>query len=115
MTTKVEFVAMAVSVKEEIWLRRLLQSLGFPQQAPMIIFSDRQGVIQLIQNPKYHKWTKHIETKYYSIREEYNRKQIDVHYVYTIKQQLADLLTKALPHELQQQLRDLQGLISPLC
>jgi hypothetical protein len=106
---------MAVSVKEEIWLRRLLQSLGFPQQAPMIIFFDRQVVISLVKNPKYHKRTKHIETKYFSIREKYNRKQIDVHYIHTIKRQLADLLTKALPHELQQQLRNLQGLVSPLC
>lgn len=111
-TTEAEFVALAESVKEAIWLRRLLSSLEFPPRTPTIILLDNQGAIQLVKNPKYHKRTKHIETKYYLIREKYERKQIDVHYVHT-KQQLADLLTKALPRETFHQLRDLQGLVAP--
>ena len=39
-TTEVEFVAMAESVKEAIWLRRLLHSLGFSSSQPTQIFSD---------------------------------------------------------------------------
>ena len=112
-TTEAEFVAMAESVKEAIWLRRLLQSLGFPSQVPTPIFSDNQGAIQLVKNPKFHKRTKHIETKYYLIREKYDRKEIDVFYIHT-KQQLADLLTKALARESFQHLRSLQGLVAYL-
>ena len=111
-TTEAEFVAMAESVKEAIWLHRLLHSLGFSSQNPTSIFSDNQGTIQLVKNPKYHKRTKHIETKYYLIREKFERKQIDVFYIHT-KQQLADLLTKPLPREAFQHLRSLQGLITP--
>ena len=33
-TTEAEFVAMAETVKEAIWLRRLLSSLGFPATTP---------------------------------------------------------------------------------
>ena len=112
-TTEAEFVAMAESVKEAIWLRRLLHSLAFPSQVPTPIFSDNQGAIQLVKNPKFHKRTKHIETKYYLIREKYERKEIDVFYVHT-KHQIANLLTKALTRESFQHLRSLQGLVAPL-
>ena len=104
---------MAESVKEAIWLRRLLHSLAFPSQVPTPIFSDNQGAIQLVKNPKFHKRTKHIETKYYLIREKYERKEIDVFYVHT-KHQIANLLTKALTRESFQHLRSLQGLVAPL-
>ena len=112
-TTEAEFVAMAETVKEAIWLRRLLSSLGFPASTPTPLFSDNQGAIQLVKNPKFHKRTKHIETKYYLIREKYERDQIDVLYVHT-KQQLADILTKPLPREIFQHLRHLHGLATPL-
>jgi hypothetical protein len=111
-TTEAEFVAMAESVKEAIWLRRLLHSLGFNSSAPTPVYSDNQGAIQLVKNPKYHKRTKHIETKYYVIREKYERQQIDVLYVPT-KHQLADILTKALPRESFQYLRTLHGVVAP--
>jgi hypothetical protein len=111
-TTEAEFVAMAESVKEAIWLRRLLQSLGFSPSQPTSIFSDNQGAIQLVKNPKFHKRTKHIETKYYLIREKYDQQQVEVLYVNT-KQQLADLLTKPLPRDPFQHLRALQGIVAP--
>lgn len=74
---------MDESVKEAIWLRRLLHSLGFPPCIPTTIFSNNQGAIQLVKILKYHKHTKHIEIKYYLIREKYERKQIDVYYINT--------------------------------
>ena len=70
-TTEAEFVAMAESAKEALWLRRLLHRLGFPSCLPTPISSDNQGAIQLVKNPKYYKRMKHIETKYYLIREKY--------------------------------------------
>ena len=73
---------MAESIKEAIWLRHFLHSFGFPSQVPTPFFSDNQGAIQLVKNPKYHKRTKHIETKYYLIQEKYDCKQIDVFYIH---------------------------------
>ena len=46
-TTEAEFVAMAKFVKEAIWLRRFLHSLGFPSSIPTPIFSGNQRAIQL--------------------------------------------------------------------
>jgi hypothetical protein len=111
-TTEAEFVAMAESVKEAIWLQRLLRSLGFSSSIPTSIFFDNQGAIQLVKNPKFHKRTKHIETKYYLIREKYEQQQVDVLYINT-KQQLADLFTKSLPRDPFQYLRTLQGIVAP--
>ena len=110
--TEAEFVAMAESVKEAIWLRCLLHSLGFPSSTPTSVFSDNQGAIQLMKNPKFHKRTRHIETKYYVIPEKNEQQQIDVSYINT-KQQLADLLTKPLPHKAFQHLCTLQGIVAP--
>lgn len=111
-TTEAEFVAMDESVKEAIWLRRLLHSLGFPSSQPTQILSVNQGAIQLVKNPRYHKRTKHIETKYYLIREKYDQQEVTVSYVNT-KQQLADILTKALTKDVFQHLRHLHGLVAP--
>ena len=75
---------MAESVKEAIWLRCLLHNLGFPYKLPTWIFSDNQGAIQLlVKNPKYHKRTKHIETKYYLIPGKYDQQHIKVLYINT--------------------------------
>ena len=103
---------MAESVKEVVWLRRLLHSLGFPSRLPPLIFSNSQGAIQLVKNPKYHKRTKHIETKYYLIRKKYAQQEIEVPCI-TTKQQVVDILTKALPRETFHHLRTLQGLVAP--
>ena len=110
--TEAEFVAMTESVKEAIWLRCLFHSLGFPSSTPTSVFLDNQGAIQSVKNPKFHKRTKHIETKYYLIREKNEQQKIDVSYINS-KQQLADLLTKPLPHEAFQHLCTLQGIVAP--
>ena len=44
-TIGVEFVPMVESVKETIWLWRLLHNLGFPPRLLTPIFSDNQGAI----------------------------------------------------------------------
>ena len=93
-TTEAEFVALAESVNETIWLSSSLQ-FGFFSAPTHHHFLRQSRTIQLVKNPKYHKRTKHIESKYYLIREKYERKEIDVHYVHT-KRQFADILTKAL-------------------
>lgn len=53
-----------------------------------------------------------METKYYLIRKKYDQQQIAIFYIH-IKQQLADLLTKVLPRETFQHLRDQQDLVAP--
>lgn len=65
---------------------------------PTPLFIDNQSAIRLIQNPEFHKRTKHIDIKYHFVREKLKNKDIEVHYIPS-KQQIADILTKALPRD----------------
>ena len=88
-----------------MWARRLLSDLGFAQTKPTPLFSDNQSAIRLVQNPKFHKRTKHIDVVYHLIREIQARGEIMLFYVPT-RLQIADILTKALTPDLFQKLRD---------
>ena len=104
-TTESEYVAASLTSKEVVWARRLLTDLGFPQLKPTPLFSDNQSAIRLVQNPEFHKRTKHIDVVYHLIREIQARGDITICYVPT-RLQLADILTKALTPDLFQKLRD---------
>ncbi|CAK1590673.1 unnamed protein product [Parnassius mnemosyne] len=90
-TTKAEFVAACEAAKEMIWLRQLMLDCKC-----VTMFIDNQSAIKLINNPVYHKRMKHIDVKYYFIREKVELCMININYVPS-KDQLANILTKALP------------------
>ena len=104
-TTESEYVAASLTSKEVVWARRLLHDLGFPQSKPTSLFSDNQSAIRLVQNPEFHKRTKHIDVVYHLIREIQTRGEIAVFYVPT-RLQLADILTKALTPDIFHKLRE---------
>lgn len=88
-----------------VWARRLLSDLGFAQIKPTPLFSDNQSAIRLVQNPEFHKRTKHIDVVFHLIREIQARGEITLFYVPT-RLQLADILTKALTPDVFRKLRD---------
>lgn len=49
----------------------------------------------IVRNPEFHERTKHIEVKYYYIRDRFKKRDISVHYINT-KEQVADIFTKYL-------------------
>lgn len=95
-STEAEYVAATTATKEAVWLRQLLNDLGFPCVKPTMLKIDNQSAIQLIKNPVFHRRTKHIEIQWHFAREKYQNGVIEVDYVPS-KQQLADIMTKALP------------------
>ena len=103
-TTEFEYVAASLASKEVVWARRLLSDLGFAQTKPTPLFSDNQSDIRLVQNPEFHKRTKHIDDVFHLIREIQARGEITLFYVPT-RLQLADILTKALTPDLFHKLR----------
>lgn len=103
-TTEAEYIAACMATKEAVWLRRLLTSIGFPQPDPTPLFGDNQSAIRLVKNPEYHKRTKHIDIQYHFIREKFESREIDISYIATT-QQLADIMTKALPRDRFEHLR----------
>jgi hypothetical protein len=94
-TRTMEYVAMCEATKEVTWMRRLLSSIGATQLNPTKLLCDNQGAIRLVSNAEFHQRTKHIDVKFHYIREQYQNQIIAVDYVGT-KDQLADVLTKAL-------------------
>ena len=88
-------MAMSQCTKEAIWLRQLLDDVGFVQQGGTQVLCDNQGAIALAKNPTHHSRTKHIDVQHHFIREQVEDQVIELKYVPT-QAMVADVLTKAL-------------------
>jgi hypothetical protein len=108
-STEAEYVAATEAAKEAIWLRGLLEELGFPQEQPTTLFCDNQSAIALVENPVMHDRTKHIKRKMHFVRDAAAQGDIKLEYCPT-QLHLADILTKGLPTEAHHQLNKLLGL-----
>lgn len=95
-TTESEYIAAAHAVKEMVWLYRLLSEIFIIDLDKPTFLMDNQSAIRLIKNPEFHKRTKHIDVRYHFIRDKYEEGIFNLEYVNT-DEQLADVLTKALP------------------
>jgi hypothetical protein len=95
-TAQAELVALTEAAKEAIFLRRLLSEVGFPQQGPTTIFEDNQACIAMTVNPVHHQKSKHMDIKYFFVREKVESGELVAKYIKT-EDQIADLLTKPLP------------------
>jgi len=94
-STIAEFIATHIITKEIMWARSLLQSLGFPQAQPTILYEDNKSTIAMIKNKCNGKRTKHIEVRYNLIREQVQKLIIEMRHL-PIEEMTSDILTKAL-------------------
>ena len=94
-SAEAEYRAMSETIKEVMWLKNLLWSLGIEDSAPIVVHCDNIAAIHLASNPVFHERTKHIERDCHFIRDEIIRGTIATKYVHT-SNQLADIMTKAL-------------------
>jgi hypothetical protein len=94
-SVEAEYMAAAAAAQEAVYLRALLNDIGFTQTKPTVIYEDNTGCIALSKNPTSYKRTKHIDIKYHYIREQVQSKQLVLQYI-SSNNQLADILTKAL-------------------
>jgi ribonuclease HI len=89
-----EFMALSEAMREALWLRQLLIELSIGFVAPIKIRVDNQSAIKLAENAVQHQRSKHIDIRYFRIREEIANGNIFVVYVPT-NDNIADLLTKS--------------------
>eukprot|EP00268_Persea_americana_P032214 TRINITY_DN31615_c1_g1_i1.p1 TRINITY_DN31615_c1_g1~~TRINITY_DN31615_c1_g1_i1.p1 ORF type:complete len:137 (-),score=12.61 TRINITY_DN31615_c1_g1_i1:29-439(-) len=75
-----------------LWLRILLDELGFKQDGPMFLYSDITSAIKLANNLVYHEKTKHVEVVCHFIHEKTKEDVLLVHA--PIEDQLAYFLKK---------------------
>ncbi len=93
-TAEAEYMSAAAAVKEGLWLRKLMADLGRP--TAIKIFADNQSAIKLLRNPISSLRSKHIDVVHHFARERVMRGEVTFSYIKTTDQ-MADILTKALP------------------
>jgi hypothetical protein len=95
-STEAEYRSLAIGAAELAWIRMLLCDFGVILPSPPVIWCDNTSAIALASNPVFHARTKHVEVDYHFVRERVVRGDLRVLFIST-NDQLADLLTKALP------------------
>ncbi|KAK8933820.1 hypothetical protein KSP39_PZI015242 [Platanthera zijinensis] len=116
-SAEAEYCSMATVVSKLTWLEGLLDDLGVKLSASATLFCDSQTVIHIAKNPVFHERTKHIEVDCHFIREKVKLKKIELMHV-PATEQVADILTKALPRPLYYQFLSKLGaydLYAPAC
>lgn len=109
-STEAEYIALSECACEGIWLRKLLQELRVNCDEATVLFEDNQSCIRIAEEPKDHKRMKHINVKYNFIRETITNGEMKLQYLPT-EDQLADIMTKALPPK-HCKLRDRLGILN---
>jgi len=95
-STEAEYKALADATAEIIWIQVLLRELWVSLHKPPSLWCDNIGATYLTANPIFHRRMKHVEVDYHFVRERVAMKQLDVRII-SSKDQLADIMTKALP------------------
>ena len=87
---------MSSAAAEVTWIVRLLEELGVDKLKPVTLHCDNQSALFIAKNPVFHERTKHIELDCHFTREKVLEGLLQLTYLPTCNQ-LADVLTKALP------------------
>jgi hypothetical protein len=66
-TTEAEYVGASQAAREVMWIRGILEELGYSQDSATKIFGDNQSALKLAHNVEYHPRTKHINIRYHFI------------------------------------------------
>jgi hypothetical protein len=88
-------MAACEACTEVVWLRKLISDLFDQTPESTIIYCDNQSCIRLSEHPVFHERLKHIEIKYYFIRDKFQEGEVKLEYIPT-DEQTTDILTKPL-------------------
>ena len=97
-SAEAEFRGVAKGITEVLWLKKLLCELNFPPTEACKLFCDNKAAIGISENPVEYDRTKHVEIDRHFIKEKLEKKIIHIPHVKS-EDQLADILTKAVPAE----------------
>ena len=88
-------MAAAATIKEALWLRKLLNDLRLDTSS-LAIKADSQSAIKLLKNPIVSNRSKHIDVLHHFARERVARGEVTFSYIRT-DHMVADALTKPVP------------------
>lgn len=108
-TTEAEYVAACTAGQEILWLRNFLGSLGYKFDAPSTLYMDNQSAVQVAKNPEHHGRMKHLDLRFYWLRNEVEKGRMRFVHIGTDKMP-ADIMTKALGRLKVEGMRHMLGL-----
>ncbi|UYV61328.1 hypothetical protein LAZ67_1004381 [Cordylochernes scorpioides] len=96
-TMEAEYLALSQTTKEAVWIATILKELKFLTNFafPLIIHCDNRSAIDFSKNNAENNRSKHIDIRYYHVRERIISGEIKIVYIPT-KENLADVFTKTL-------------------
>ena len=94
-TTEAEYISAVSTGQEILWLRNFLKEIGFEVKGASTLFLDNQSAIAVSRNPEHHGRMKHLDLRFYWLRDVCKAGQVEVKYIPT-KQMPADIMTKTL-------------------
>ena len=86
---------MSVTAAEVVYIRRLLEAMGFEQLAPTVLYVDNKASEAVAKDPVLNNGMKHVNRRHYFAKEAQLDGEVKFEWVDT-KGNLADALTKAL-------------------
>ncbi len=98
-----EYVALADTISEALWVKMALEELKIVRKEPIKIYIDNQAAKNMAENPINHERTKHIDIQYHFIRQVVGSGVVQLYYVNT-KNNISDLLTKSVKRSVFQKL-----------
>ncbi|XP_062197279.1 secreted RxLR effector protein 161-like [Phragmites australis] len=90
-----EYIAVATTACQGIWLSRLIGELTGADPRKFQLFVDNKSALELCKNPVHHGRSKHIDTRFHFIRECVSEERMNIDHVRT-EEQVANILTKSL-------------------
>ena len=97
-TTEAEYVAAVSAGQEIIWMCHLLSEIGYNLDVPSKLLTDNQSALSVARNPEHHGHMKHLDLRYFWLRDQVQKKHISVDHQRT-DEMPADLLTKSLARD----------------
>ena len=89
-------MALAKTTCEVLWLRELSVELGVSINEPTSIHIDNQSAMRFAENPIFHSRSKHIDIRHHFVRERLASNEVILTHCAS-EENMADMLTKALP------------------
>lgn len=95
-STEAEYIALGTCFVDLMWIRNLLLELNIVNDNPINVFEDDQSTVALARCVKVNR-AKAVDVKYHLCPDLESKHIIKIKYVCN-SNQIADILTKTLPH-----------------